>query len=99
MGIAAHQDDIEIMAYQGILQCFGKDNEWFCGVIATNGAGSPRDDLYASYTDEQMQKVRRVEQKKASYIGEFGALVLLDYTSSIVKDPKDRDVVEELKDL
>jgi len=99
MGIAAHQDDIEIMAYQGILQCFGKDNEWFCGVIATNGAGSPRDDLYASYTDEQMQKIRKVEQKKAAFVGEYGALVLLDYPSSAIKDSGNSDVVEELKGL
>ena len=39
------------------------------------------------------------EQKKAAYVGEYGALALLDYTSSAVKNPKDVDVVEELKEL
>ncbi len=97
MAVSAHQDDIEIMAYDGILQCFGKTDTWFCAVVATNGAGSPRDDLYASFTDEEMQKVRKLEQKKAAYVGEYGALALLDYTSSAVKDPKGRDVVEEFK--
>ena len=63
------------------------------------GAGSPRDDLYASYTDEQMQKIRKIEQKKAAYVGEFSAAVLLDYPSSAVKDTKTSDVVEEIKML
>lgn len=99
MSIAAHQDDIEIMAYHGILQCFGKNDEWFFGVVVTNGAGSPRDDLYAKYTDDEMQKVRKLEQKKAAYVGEYSAAALLDYTSSAVKNPNNRDIVDELKDL
>ncbi|MCX7842553.1 MAG: PIG-L family deacetylase [Clostridia bacterium] len=99
MAIAAHQDDIEIMAMDGILRCFGKDDCWFFGVVVTNGAGSPRDDLYASYTDEQMQRVRKLEQKKAAYTGEYGALALLDYTSSAVKDPENRAIISELSEL
>src|SRR5574340_798089 len=80
-GIGAHQDDLEIMAYQGILECFGRQDKHFTGVTVTNGAGSPRDDLYANYTDEDMQKVRRVAQRKAAYVGEYSAQVFLDYTS------------------
>ena len=37
LAISAHQDDIEIMAYDGIGQCFGKNDEWFSGVVVTNG--------------------------------------------------------------
>ncbi len=99
MGISAHQDDLEIMSYHGILECFGKDSEWYFGVVVTNGAGSPRNGLYESYTDEEMQAVRKVEQKKAAYVGEYGAMALLDYTSAQVKDPKNQDVKEELKEL
>lgn len=99
MGIAAHQDDLEIMSYDGILKCFGQEDKWYYGVVVTNGAGSPRDDLYAGYTDADMQKVRKLEQKKAAYVGEYGAMVLLDYKSSEVKDRENRDVVEELKKL
>lgn len=62
--IAAHQDDVEIMALEGILACFGKPDKWFMAVIVTDGAGSPRSGPYAAYTDEQMQAVRRAEQKK-----------------------------------
>ena len=53
MALATHQDDIEIMAYHGVLSCFGIDDKWFGGVVVTNGAGSPRDDLYADYTDDR----------------------------------------------
>ncbi|MCE5322253.1 PIG-L family deacetylase [bacterium] len=99
MGISAHQDDIEIMAFHGVLECFGKDDKWFMGVVVTNGAGSPRDDLYANYTDEQMQTVRRLEQKKAAFVGEYSAQALLDYSSAEVKDSKNQNVVDDLKKI
>lgn len=99
MAISAHQDDIEFMATDGILKCFGSNDNWFYAVVVTNGAGSPRSGLYADYTDEQMQTIRKVEQKKAAFVGEYGALSLLDYPSSAVKDKNNRDVVEELKEL
>ncbi|MGD0124103.1 MAG: PIG-L family deacetylase [Terriglobia bacterium] len=97
MGVAAHQDDLEIMAYHGILECFGKPDKGFAGVTVTNGAGSPRDGLYGRYSDEGMQVIRRKEQKKAAYVGEYSAHVFLDYSSGAVKDPKDSPVAEDLK--
>ena len=99
MSIAAHQDDIEIMSYHGVLQGFGQSDKWFTGVVVTNGGGSPRDDLYANYSDDEMQKVRKLEQKKAAYIGEYAAQGMLDYTSSAVKDPNNHDVVKDIKAL
>lgn len=99
MAIAAHQDDIEFMAQDGIIECFGKEDKWFYSVVVTNGAGSPRNGLYEEYTDEQMQAVRKLEQKKAAFIGEYGALALLDYPSGEVKDPKNTELVNELKDM
>ncbi|MCK5428285.1 MAG: hypothetical protein KAI94_02380, partial [Anaerolineales bacterium] len=38
MAIGAHQDDLEIMAIDGILQCFQRKDRWFTGVVATNGS-------------------------------------------------------------
>jgi LmbE family N-acetylglucosaminyl deacetylase len=99
MAIAAHQDDIEIMAYDGIVKAFGKSDEWFCGVVVTNGSGSPRSGLYSDFTDEQMQEIRKLEQKKAAFVGEYGAQLLLDYPSSSVKNTNLHDVKEELKKL
>jgi LmbE family N-acetylglucosaminyl deacetylase len=99
MAIGAHQDDNEIMAYHGILECFGRPDRHFTGVTVTNGAGSPRADLYARFTDEDMQKVRRHEQKKAAFLGEYAAQVFLDYTSGEVKDARNTQVVEDLKQV
>lgn len=99
MAVCAHQDDIEIAAYHGILECFQREDRAFMGVIVTNGAGSPRDDLYADYTDEDMRKVRRVEQKKAAVVGEYCAQAFLDYTSSQVKDASNTDVIDDIKRL
>ena len=96
MAIGAHQDDIEIMAYDGILKCFQRDDRWFCGVVVTNGSGSPRDDLYKDYTDEAMQVVRRKEQKKAAVIGEYAAQVLLDYPSAAVRDASNKSPVKDI---
>ena len=66
LAISAHQDDIEFMAYAPIAECFGNQDKWFGAIVVTDGAGSPRSGLYADYTDEQMKKVRIVEQKKAA---------------------------------
>jgi LmbE family N-acetylglucosaminyl deacetylase len=99
LAIAAHQDDIEFMALHGILECFGRDDRYFSGVTVTNGSGSARTGIYANFTDGQMQKVRRLEQKKAAMVGEYSAHVFLDYSSAEVKDSGNLPVVEDLKKL
>jgi LmbE family N-acetylglucosaminyl deacetylase len=96
LAVAAHQDDIEIMAVDGILECFQKEDRWFTGVVATNGAGSPRTGLYSDYTDEEMRAVRVKEQMKAAYVGEYAAQFLLDYSSAEVKDGQNEDPVQDL---
>jgi LmbE family N-acetylglucosaminyl deacetylase len=99
MAVSAHQDDLEIMAMDGILQCFQRDDQWFTGVVVTNGAGSPRSGLYERYTDEEMQVVRSKEQKKAAVLGEYAAQALLGYTSAAVKDRLNADPVDDLVTL
>jgi LmbE family N-acetylglucosaminyl deacetylase len=96
LAIGAHQDDLEIMAIHGILQCFQHPEKWFTGIIVTNGSGSPRSGVYADYTDEQMMTVRMHEQKKAAEIGEYAAQALLKYPSSAVKDGKNTEIVTDL---
>jgi LmbE family N-acetylglucosaminyl deacetylase len=97
--ISAHQDDIEIMAYHGIAQCFGQADKWFTGVVATNGAGSPRTGIYGRYTDEEMQKVRLIEQRKAAYVGDYACQIQLGFTSGQVKNPAETAVVNDLKQI
>ena len=99
LAISAHQDDIEFMAYAPIAECFGAPDKWFGAIVVTDGAGSPRSGLYADYTDEQMKKVRIVEQKKAACVGEYGFLAMLGHPSKEVKDAANPKIVEELADL
>jgi LmbE family N-acetylglucosaminyl deacetylase len=94
--VAAHQDDIEIMAYHGIAECFGQADKWFSGVVVTNGAGSPRSGIYGSYTDAQMQEVRRQEQRKAAVVGDYSIQIQLAHPSSAVKDRAHASVQSDL---
>ena len=94
--VAAHQDDIEIMAYHGIAECFGQTDKWFSGVVVTNGAGSPRSGIYGQYTDAQMQAVRFQEQRKAALVGEYSIQLQLAHPSSAVKDRGNAAVQSDL---
>lgn len=97
--VAAHQDDIEFMAYNGIADCFAKQEEWFAGVVVTDGAGSPRCGRYADHTDEQMKRVRIYEQNAAAMVGGYSFVAQLGYTSAQVKDAEFDGVVNELARL
>lgn len=99
LAVSAHQDDIEIMAAGPILECYQQPDQWFTGVVLTDGRGSPRSGMYAQYTDEEMRRVRFKEQRKAAMLGEYAAQVLLDYPSRMVKDKAERKPVEDLAAL
>ena len=96
LAVGAHPDDLEIMAAEPIMKCFQKPDLWFTGVTATDGRGSPRDGHYQSYTDEEMRLVRFNEQKKAAFVGEYAAQIILDYPSKAVKDSANKLPVEDL---
>ncbi len=96
LGVGAHQDDLEFMAAHGILECFAKPDRWFTGVVVTDGAGSPRDLEYKHMSDDEMKLVRRREQKKAAYVGEYAAQLLLQHPSSGVKTSQNPAVVDDL---
>jgi LmbE family N-acetylglucosaminyl deacetylase len=99
LGIGAHQDDLEFMAFHGILECFASEKKSFGGVTCTNGSGSARTGPYANFTDAQMMEVRRGEQRTAAMIGRYGIMVQLDYPSSAVKSASDSKVKEDLKEI
>jgi len=99
MGVVAHPDDLEILAWPAIRDCMGDPERWFFGVVATGGAGSARTGPYASLSDEEMRAVRVREQRKAAMVGEYGAVALLDYTSAEVKAPGRPEVVEDVRTL
>ena len=54
LGTGAHPDDLEIMAIPGILDCHGKEDGWFTGVVICDGAGSPRSGAYAGLSDADL---------------------------------------------
>jgi LmbE family N-acetylglucosaminyl deacetylase len=93
---SAHQDDIEIMAAQPIIECYQQKDKWFTGVVVTDGRGSPRDALYKDYSDEEMHSVRFKEQRKAAVVGEFAAQIMLDIPSKVIKDPARTDPVDDI---
>lgn len=96
LGIGAHQDDLEFFAYHGIESCFAKNDAWFTGVTCTDGSGSSRTGPYANVTDEEMQTIRAEEQRKAASIGEYSAMIQLDYPSSTIKNANDESCVDDL---
>jgi len=92
----AHQDDIEIMAAQPIIECFQRMDKWFTGVVVTDGRGSPRNSIYADYSDDDMRRVRFKEQRKAAVVGEYAAQVMLDISSKVIKDASRSEPIEDI---
>jgi LmbE family N-acetylglucosaminyl deacetylase len=99
LGIGAHQDDLEFMAFHGIAACFHSDAEWFGGVTCTNGSGSARTGAYARFSDAEMMRVRREEQRQAAIVGRYAAMLQLDYPSSAVKNARDSRLKEDLREI
>ena len=97
LGVGAHQDDLEFMAFHGIRDCFASKTKWFGGITCTNGAGSARTGLYARCTDAQLMAIRRKEQNAAAVIGQYGVMIQLDHPSSAVKSPTDMRLRKDLQ--
>ena len=88
LAIGAHSDDLEIMAYHGILDCYGyrRKDKWFTGVTATDGRGSSRSGPYSDCTDEEMAQNRQTEQRQAAMVGKYGAMLQLGYESDLIME-------------
>ena len=99
VGIGAHPDDLEIMAYHGIARCYRDRERWFAGVTCTNGAGSSRTGPFADTSDDEMCAVRRREQERAAAIGEYGLMVQLAYSSAEVNRADQTRLRGDLTDL
>lgn len=94
--VAAHQDDIEIMAHHGITECLGRTDRFFTGAVVTDGGGSPRTGAYAKFSDEEMRAVRRDEQRKAAKLGRYNLQLQLAHPSAEVKAPGHAGVKADL---
>jgi LmbE family N-acetylglucosaminyl deacetylase len=99
LGIGAHQDDLEFMAFHGILAGYQGDSGYFGGVTCTNGNSSARTGPYADFTDAEMIKTRRQEQKAAAILGRYGVMIQLDYASRDVRGPSTNTLRDDLKQI
>ena len=96
LGIGAHQDDLEFMAFHGVEACYRQSDKWFGGVTCTDGAGSSRIGPYKELSDKEMCEVRSREQDNAALVGDYSAMIQLDYPSHVIKKPSNVSPVEDL---
>ncbi len=100
LGIGAHQDDLEFMAFHGISICYQDDCQWFGGITCTDGAGSSRAGPYKDFTDDQMKAVRSDEQKEAALIGNYSFCEQLRMSSLEIKsEPPSQSLVDQLEHI
>lgn len=93
LAVGAHQDDLEIMAAHGIVECFQQPARWFTGVVVSDGSGGAPALPPREQKSEEVTARRRSEQRKAAFVGEYAAVVQLGHPSSAVKDRVQADVV------
>ena len=102
LAIGAHSDDLEIMAYHGIVDCYGyrKTDKWFSGITVTDGRGSSRSGPYSDCTDEEMADIRKNEQRQAAMVGKYGAMIQLAYESDqIMQDGGQNHLRDDLSSV
>lgn len=97
LAIGAHADDLEIFAYPGIAECYRREDRWFTGITVTDGAGSPRGETYAGYSEEELVEIRKEEQREAARIGQYGLQIQLGLPSKTVRNRKKAAILR--KDL
>jgi LmbE family N-acetylglucosaminyl deacetylase len=99
LGIGAHQDDLEFMAFHGILACYERNDRWFGGVTITDGRGSSRAGQFKDWTDDQIAAERIREQEAAAVIGQYSFIAQLGFGSAAVRDAQQSAVREDLRRL
>ena len=96
LAIAAHPDDIEIIGFHGISRCYQVADQWFTGIVVTDGSGSPRGAPFQAYSDAEMIAARVEEQQQAAKLGEYSAVLQLGFCSDEVKGRINLSLVEYL---
>lgn len=96
LGIGAHQDDLEILAFHGISIGYDSKTPSFGGIVCTNGAKSPRSGRFASTSDSEMQKIRASEQKAAAEKGRYSFIAQLAWPSDEINGSEQEQLTEEL---
>lgn len=92
LGVVAHADDLEILAYHGILSCYRDPRLGFSGVVVTDGAGSIRVGPFAGLSAQELARVRLEEQERAASIGRYAAVAMLGHTSAETRELERTDI-------
>jgi len=99
LGIGAHSDDLEFMAFEGIIRCYHSSQLWFGGVVCTDGAGSARSGRFEKISSEQLRRLRVREQQRAAARGRYAFVAQLGHPSAALEKPRGSRLVEELQDI
>lgn len=85
LGIGAHADDLEILAFPGIAACVQHPKNRFSGIVVTDGAGAPRSGPFAQTSDVELIQLRRAEQRRAADLGHYASVIQLAHPSPAVR--------------
>lgn len=96
LGIGAHQDDLEFMAFHGILACYDRPDRWFGGVTITDGRGSSRAGAFKDWSDDQIAAERVREQETAATLGKYAFMAQLGFGSAAVRHARETSVRDDL---
>lgn len=99
LGIGAHQDDLEFMAFHGIAECFYSTEKWFGGITCTDGAGSSHSGPYAGVSPSELSVIRMQEQRTAALAGRYSFVSQLGYPSKEISRPVGSSLVSDLVSL
>jgi len=91
LGIGAHADVLEFMAFEGIACCHGRRDLWFGGVTCTDGC--------ADGSKPGIIEVRREEQRLAAEAGEYAIMLQLGYPSPHIRGDGISDLVSDLGEI
>lgn len=97
LAIVAHQDDLEINCFHGIAACYRQPQQWFTGIVLSDGAGSPRSGPYANVSDSEMVSIRQEEQRQAALQGEYSLAIQYGASSAQLKAGNDPHLVDNLE--
>lgn len=92
---ASHQDDIEIFALHGVLDCENSLDKWFGGVVVTDSPSTARG-RFSHLTPEEMVRERRVEQTNAASNGNYSLVIQLGYHKNEVMTTNKLNVKRDL---
>lgn len=99
LAIAAHQDDVEIMAFKGVLEARNRPDEYFTALICTDGAGSAREKKFKKTDAQELKNIRKIEQKNAAEKGNYNALIMLDHKSVEIKDKNNQNLFSDFEKI